>query len=1496
MLLSVVGILPISAASSTVTLNVKSINGENTSVYVNGKYVGDAPYLSQVESGATVKLVCEDDSFIGYMDTNLNTVSENKEYSFILGSSITVYSMCKNKNESKVMVIYRNTNTTKQVLAYSTYSDISKMEAHLASAPSLFGYEFVSWDKTLDEIKGLAAGGETTVIVNPVYATTTEKCLISVTNGTVNGASSASVVIGSEITLSASTTELSDRFAYWVNLNGDIISDKDEFTTFALYDETYRAVYSDSDITTPLSPSTSIKYFYDESEDKIEIFTQRFIPEGATVKANGLLYVKDKEIAESDMTLEKVDGATLCNLSHTVIGVSGYVKNRASCEEFVCLRPYITYEKDGVTSTVYGAKVAAYKNPFERVWINENFDSLSSISTSTLTNNNKFASTTIASLTLESSGSDKYAKTASGGGMVVFSDADLVIPEAELVTISMNITLTSYPTDSASLITFLTTIGSSYTYDFFLKVNSSGKLLGNDYGQIKKPNGETYTMALNTEYNVKVVYNVKAQVYDLYLNGSLISSESFSTDIREADALSVRFHDYNKGAGALLDDLYLSTSSEEAGRVALNTLSNWSATYFSVTTSKNPVYYSVGEDMEFHFDLRNGTNGATCEYIKLEVKTDDAPNAKTVMLDGSTGEATYNVSLEKAGFAYIKATACDADGNAYSGSEVAKVGAGADIFDITASETKPVDFEAFWADNVADLMLTDPEIVEMTQIAQTSKYTAYNVKILAVDDSALYSDGDAHNYVSGILTVPANTSIGSCSIKIILDGYGIKAGAIKYEENTIVFNPIAHSIDANSSSAYYTSYNSGDLKNYGGLYTSGANSDRDSVYFKNMILRDIQALRFVTEYFGASGNGIWNGSSIRVEGGSQGGFRTAALCSLADEAGIEISSAYIDMPWLCDLNAKANGRIYSRFWPEFTYGEMAYYDTVFFGEGIECDVEIRVGLGDDVAPPTGAAAFYNAISANNKTITYVQNREHGSSGTANSSFTVNPDEGIITVYVDEKLADSIPEKGNYVVYVKGSAEDEWQSWDYDSWSIVGYDKYDEYTVCFVSVDKLYGSYSELRRNSSSLNAGELVGIRSYYEGAGKGASVYSVYATSSSGGTSVGNEKYVILEPFVCGEQRIVTPEQFGAYGDGENADHLNIDRAIAYMAANTVEFESEIYLQGNKVNIQRGNVTINGNRAVLCNRYDWAYEELGEGETYNPDTDLTVVNSDLRIYGSPEEYLQNVTICNLEIRCTEIRGESVLYRKAGHSQLESNYTDGLVIRDCRIINPHHENAPTERHVTSVSITNSHNTVFEDNTVINLSYSPQHSGGVWFSADSEDFTRVSTNITVRNNYIERTGHDETLAFFMGAFDGITVENNTIYTHDEAVDNASAHVVGFGVWDCPTTVKNATFAHNKIDAVASRDIVMFSDVENIEIYDNEIIARNNTPSEPILYGIFRITYIEENYTNAGVTVTQKNVKIYNNKVTAYNTKEIPLSYNCGDGFTFTNNEYVCNVVQ
>ena len=983
-------VLPISATSADgAILGVKSINGETTSVYINGEYVGDAPYYAQTKNGSTVKLVCSDEGFMGYMDTRFATLSEDSEYTFTLSGATTVYSFSKNTNSSKVMVIYRNTNTAKQILAFSTYSDISKMKGHLVDSASLFGYEFVAWDKTVEEIKGLANSGESTIVVNPVYSTTTEKCEISATNGTVNGETSANVIIGSQITLTADTPELDKKFAYWTNSSGDIISDQSTFMMFALYDETYRAVYVSSDEELNLVASSSLKYSYLEEADRIEIFTQKFIPSGITVKENGLLYVKDEEIEESEMTLENVDGTTLCKLSHTVTNTSGFVRNTASCEEYICLRPFIIYEENGETLTVYGSMAVAKKNPNETVWIDEDFESLTSITSSTLTNNNNMPSTLASGFSLVTSNGNTVASSASTGGYLFFNDSGLDLAKAEVVTISSNIMLTAYPSDTISLITFIT---NGTGYNFFLKVNSSGQLIGSDWGKITDASGNNYVFELNRSYNVKIIHNVSTQTYDLYLDGVLISSESFSADITAATSLVVRFFEYNKGAAGTLDNIKLTASKADAGRVALNTLSNWSATYFNVTTNKNPVYYSAGEDMEFHFDLRNGTGGATCEYIKLEVKTDESPSAQTVMLDGSAGEATYKVSLENAGFAYITATACDASGNAYSGSEVAKVGAGADIFDITASETKPVDFEAFWADNVAELMLIDPNIVEMTLIAQTSTYKAYNVKIKAVDDSSVYSDGATHDYVAGILTVPVGASAKSCGIKIMLDGYAVKSGAVKYAENTIVFNPIAHSIDANSNSAYYTGYNNGDLNCYGGLYTSGANTDRDEVYFKNMILRDIQALRFVTDYFGADGENLWDGETVRIEGASQGGFRTAALCALASDVGVEITSAYIDMAWLCDINAEANGRISSRFWPEFTYSAMQYYDTVFFGYDIECEVEMRAGLGDDIALPTGVTALYNAIASSNKSITYVQNREHGSSGTFNESFTITATE------------------------------------------------------------------------------------------------------------------------------------------------------------------------------------------------------------------------------------------------------------------------------------------------------------------------------------------------------------------------------------------------------------------------------------------------------------------------------------------------------------------------
>lgn len=846
--------LSVFAASTEARLNVKEINGESTAVYVNGKYVGNAPYSAQIQKGATVKLVCSDDGFIGFFDERFSTLGESSEYTFEFDTDTTVYAFSENTDPAKVMLIYRNTNDTKQILAYSTYSDISNMGSeHLVSSASLFGYEFQGWDKTVAEIK---ASTDRTIIVSPAYDLTQETCVVSVENGTVNGSTgSVTLTEGTSVTLSANAAEDGDKFLCWIDSTGDVISAQSEFTMQALFTDTYKAIFIAEDLSLEIGVSTSAQARYMAGVDRFEIFTQRMVPDGVEVKGNGLLYAKDTTLGESEMILENVDGATLKKLAHTTSGATGYTKNTTTCEEYICLRPYITCVIDGETVTVYG---------------------------------------------------------------------DLLV--------------------------------------------------------LSKP----------------------------------------------------------------------------------------------------------------------------------------------------------------------------------------------------------------------------------------------------------------HVYVDGV------------------------------------------------------------------------------------------------------------------------------------EAG------------------------------------------------------------------------------------------------------------------------KAPAKGNYVVYVKGNDDTKWHDWDYNAWAVSNYNKYEIYDLYFFSVSKLYDSFAAMKADVSSLSYYENVGIKSYYAGKNSGAAVFYVnhYVADA---TSLGSSKYAQLVPFTVGDQKIVTPEQFGAWGDGVSADGNAINSAFKYSRANTVEFESQTYLQTKKIELSRGDVTINGNGAAIHNLYNDAYNQ---GPTTEGDysTDPYVVNEDFHIFsGDDGVYLSNITIKNLELNCSEERAQGVLYRNADHYQFLAKYTKNLTVENCRFINPEIENPDSERHVTSVVINNGVGLNLIDNVVLNYSNSTKYSGGIWLTGDT-NFEYITTDMTIKGNYVEKTGHDEVLAIFGGAFDGVVIEDNIIYTHDEPLDvQVSAHAVGFGVWDVPTTVKNATFTGNVLDVVASNDAIMFSCVENVEICNNDITVRANSASQPVTYSVFRVTYIEENYENAGITVTQNNVNIYNNKISAYNNyNEIPVTESCDEGFNVHDN--------
>lgn len=467
--------------------------------------------------------------------------------------------------------------------------------------------------------------------------------------------------------------------------------------------------------------------------------------------------------------------------------------------------------------------------------------------------------------------------------------------------------------------------------------------------------------------------------------------------------------------------------------------------------------------------------------------------------------------------------------------------------------------------------------------------------------------------------------------------------------------------------------------------------------------------------------------------------------------------------------------------------------------------------------------------------------------------TVDRTSANINCYVDGEKTSSVPAKGNYVVYVSDAYGVTHNLWDYNLWSLKQSDSR-QYNIYFYSVSELYDSYQDMM--SASKTSGAIVGTRSYYKNTGRGAAIYEVTGSS------------VELSPFFVGSDSIITVDMFGAYADGMNDDSAAINSAFAFADANVVTFEAENYLQKSRIILGRGGITVSGNGANISNSYTNG-----------------VVNDDFCISGkSATDPIKNIIIEDLTLTCTESRGAGTLYNNADHVQLKGENAHNVTVRNCRFVVPRADGV--EKHVDSIWFNEGISEILIEGCVIkNYSYSNKYSGGIWISAGEG---QTAKNIRVINNYIEKSSHDEALSFFKGTITDILVEGNTIYTHDEPIGNPSDHAVGFGAYDVVTKISDAVFRNNRLDVVSRKDAIMFSDVDGIKIYDNEITLRNNSSSDPVEYAVFRVT--------ANYTASQENVEIYGNKVTVENTDSgviASLIYDTGSGFNIHDNMFIMN---
>ncbi len=404
------------------------------------------------------------------------------------------------------------------------------------------------------------------------------------------------------------------------------------------------------------------------------------------------------------------------------------------------------------------------------------------------------------------------------------------------------------------------------------------------------------------------------------------------------------------------------------------------------TTDKDALSYKVGEEIVFHAALYAKNEIVACNKFSWEAFTADG-KTYTGECSGKSGEAEIKIPATGAGFVRLKVYALRSNGGLIAVVNQSRETINAPMFGACVNidevgndwgSAEPTDFDAFWDRQLAVLDDISPDLLSIEPIPNKyNTHDLYRVKIKC-------DCSDTCDIVSAYITVPKNPSKGSLKINMYYNGYGTQDEFYNFTKlpftnpDTIFFTVFAHSEELGHEVSYYSH-----LNNYG----FEGNEDPEKSYFRDMILRDVQALRFAKAYFGtegvkdANGNpvaglGLWNGTTVTVSGGSQGAFQAFAVTALCPE----VSSGGYDVPWMCnvaDTTAKGGNVMGTVFRPEFTSG-LAYFDTISFAKRISENnqVTITVGLGDYVCPPTWMIALYKQLNCQVK-LTFTQGRTHG---------------------------------------------------------------------------------------------------------------------------------------------------------------------------------------------------------------------------------------------------------------------------------------------------------------------------------------------------------------------------------------------------------------------------------------------------------------------------------------------------------------------------------------
>ena len=386
------------------------------------------------------------------------------------------------------------------------------------------------------------------------------------------------------------------------------------------------------------------------------------------------------------------------------------------------------------------------------------------------------------------------------------------------------------------------------------------------------------------------------------------------------------------------------------------------AALLNVTADK--FAHSPGETIEFKVFALDSEKKPAEAAVTWKVEADDGRPAES-----GSGTATpenpvvVKTSLDRPGFVRITAKFEDA-------SKTKRFIAGAAVEpEKLEALPEPDDFDAFWEEqkrlvDAADLSKAELQDVPES-VSSIARFKGMSVRKLVFP----FAEGMVP--ATAWLVMPKDAAPKSIrAIKASFDGYGYggKRPPEWFDRNAINLHINAHGYELDRDEEYYKEFEAG-TKSNGQAYGMDPkqNGDRETCYFRGMLLRDMAAIRF------AKTLPEWSGDALEVTGGSQGGFQCVAMAALVPGVTFCMPNA----PWLCDMGGSAKlGRMNS-WHPQFVPA-LRYFDTVNFAKRVRCATKIqRSGLGDYTCAPSGVTILYNNLKdAKSRSIHYIQGSEH----------------------------------------------------------------------------------------------------------------------------------------------------------------------------------------------------------------------------------------------------------------------------------------------------------------------------------------------------------------------------------------------------------------------------------------------------------------------------------------------------------------------------------------